>query len=178
MSKYLVNKIIFFLALMVHLSSVMAAIFNQEKFNTHLRWNLEVPKDQFFIVKTASDLKIETINLELFEKLVAELSALSLDKDYISKLNFSKENFPAKPATISLNLKDPSVELFSFYRDADKKYILDFWINSDVAPLKEAKIPKLLPSPRKPDLEKETVKLDDELPKQLMANKGNGIMTQ
>ncbi len=158
---------------MIHLSSAMAAIFNQEKFNTHLRWNLEVPKDQFFIVKTASDLKIETINLELFEKLVGELSALNLDKDYISKVNFSKENFPAKPATISLNLKDPSVELFSFYRDADKKYILDFWINSDAAPMKEVKIPKLLSPPKNSNLENEAVKLNDELPKKLIASKGS-----
>ena len=110
-------------------SLALADIFNQETLKTHLRWNLMVPRDQFFINKKEGILNIETVNLELFQTLSGELAKLDADGQYIESISYSKDNFPAKPATVTVKLKDPSVELFSFYRDADKKYILDFWIN-------------------------------------------------
>jgi tetratricopeptide (TPR) repeat protein len=125
----------------------LADIFNQEALKTHLRWNLLVPKDQFFINKKEGVLNIETVNLELFQTLAGEMAKLNADGQYIESISYSKENFPAKPATVSVKLKDPSVELFSFYRDADKKYILDFWINSDLVTEKTAAFKKPLPLP-------------------------------
>ena len=126
---------------------VLADIFSQEALKTHLRWNLLVPRDQFFINKKESTLQIETVNLEMFETLSTELAKINTNDQYIEKISYSKENFPAKPATISVKLKDPSVELFSFYRDADKKYILDFWINPDILPEKSPAFNKPLPLP-------------------------------
>jgi len=125
----------------------LAEIFNQEALKTHLRWNLLVPKDQFFINKKEGVLNIETVNLELFHTLAGEMAKLNADGQYIESISYSKENFPAKPATVSVKLKDPSVELFSFYRDADKKYILDFWINTDLVTEKTAAFKKPLPLP-------------------------------
>ena len=43
-------------------SSVLADIIAQENLKTHLRWNLVVPRDQFFIVKRDQTLYIETVN--------------------------------------------------------------------------------------------------------------------
>lgn len=130
-------------------TSVMADIITQENLKTHLRWNLVVPKDQFFIVKKDGNLLIETVNLQLFETLSGELASLKADAQYIEGISYSKENFPARPATISVKLKDPSVELFSFYRDADKKYILDFWINADLIVEKPIELQKPLELPKK-----------------------------
>jgi tetratricopeptide (TPR) repeat protein len=127
--------------------SVLADVINQESFKTHLRWNLVVPKDQFYIVKKGDTLFIETVNLQLFEVLAGELAGITSNDQYIEKISYSKESFPAKPATITVKLKDPSVELFSFYRDADKKYILDFWINTDLISEKVAAFKKPLPLP-------------------------------
>lgn len=110
----------------------LADIFNQETLKTHLRWNLMVPRDQFFINKKEGILNIETVNLESFHTLAGELAKINPNEQYIESVTYSKDNFPAKPATVTVKLKDPSVELFSFYRDADKKYILDFWINADL----------------------------------------------
>jgi hypothetical protein len=128
---------------------VLADIFNQETFKTHLRWNLVVPRDQFYVVKKEQILNLETVNLELFEKLAGELAKSNPHDQYVESISYSKENFPARPATISVKLKDPSVELFSFYRDADKKYILDFWINNDLlsASAVDFKKPLALPAP-------------------------------
>jgi hypothetical protein len=128
-------------------SSVLADIINQENLKTHLRWNLMVPREQFYVVKREGTLYIETVSLELFEKLSAELARLPLNTQYLESVSYSKENFPARPATIAVKLKDRSVELFSFYRDADKKYILDFWINADLITEKTSALQKPLPVP-------------------------------
>jgi hypothetical protein len=128
-----------------------ADIINQETFKTHLRWNLTVPRDQFFIVKKEGVLNIQTVNLEIFETLAGEIAKLATNGQYMEKISYSKENFPATPATISIKLTDPSVELFSFYRDADKKFILDFWINSDLVAEKPINLKKPLPLPTSPE---------------------------
>lgn len=130
-------------------SIAVAEIFNQETLKTHLRWNLLVPRDQVFINKKDGLVKIETLNLELFESLSGEIAKSNTNTQYMESVSYSKENFPATPASISVKLRDPSIELFSFYRDADKKYILDFWINSDLV-VEKAPLQKPLPLPTNP----------------------------
>jgi hypothetical protein len=147
MKRWSKKLVLLFLASLMVVYPVFADIFNQESFKTHLRWGLSVPKDQFFINKKDGVLHLETVNLEVFENLSSELAKISLSSQYIEKLDYSKENFPAKPATITVKLADPTVELFSFYRDADKKYILDFWINNDVASNRPETFKKPLPLP-------------------------------
>ncbi|MFP5386514.1 MAG: tetratricopeptide repeat protein [Bacteriovoracia bacterium] len=128
-------------------TSALSEVINQENLKTHLRWNLMVPRDQFHIVKRNQTLFIETVNLELFQTLAGEMASLKVNGQYVEAVEYSKDNFPAKPATIAVKLKDPSVELFSFYRDADKKYILDFWINTDLVSEKSSSLQKPLPVP-------------------------------
>ncbi len=135
------------IAVLLQSSLSFADIFNQETFKTHLRWNLTVPRDQFYILKKDGVLNIETVNLELFENLSAEIAKIAPSSQYMQKVSYSKDNFPATPATISIKLADPSVELFSFYREADKKYILDFWINSDLVVEKPTTFKKPLALP-------------------------------
>ncbi len=139
--------------------SVLADIINQETFKTHLRWNLVVPRDQLTVVKRDQTLYIETLNLQLFETLAGDLARVKADGSYIESVSYSKDNFPAKPATVLVKLKDPSVELFSFYRDADKKYILDFWINSDLVSEKGPTMQKPLSLPVEPVVVKKRVEL-------------------
>lgn len=140
-------------------TSVLADVINQETFKTHLRWNLMVPRDQLTVVKRDQTLYIETLNLQLFETIAGDLARISADSSYIQNVSYSKENFPSRPATVSVKLKDPSVELFSFYRDADKKYILDFWINSDLIAEKSPKMAKFQPLPDEPVVTKKKVDL-------------------
>ncbi len=129
--------------------SALADVIDQESFKTHLRWNLLVPRDQFNVIKRGQNLHLETVNLQLFENLAGELAKIKPNDQYIQSISYSKDNFPATPATVIIKLKDPTVELFSFYRDADKKYILDFWINADLVSEKstptEFKAPLPLP---------------------------------
>ncbi len=126
----------------LYTSAVFADYFSQETFKTHLRWNLIVPKEQISIKKDGATLTIESMNLELFEKLAQELEKTKRAEGYIEKLTVEKGGFPSKPARALVELKSATVELFSFYRDLDKKWILDFWINSDLVPSKAASLQK------------------------------------
>lgn len=122
--------------------NTFADYFSQEKFKTHLRWNFVVNKEQVIISKSLKTVKLETLDIDLHESLIKEISAMSLNNDYFLKITHSKDNFPAKPAAVEIQLKDESVELFSFYKDSDKKYILDFWINNDLISAKSAAVQK------------------------------------
>jgi tetratricopeptide (TPR) repeat protein len=159
MKKFLVTLTTFVIASALTASFVLADVINQENFKTHLRWNLLVPRDQITVVKRDQTLYIETLNLQLFETLAGDLAKVKANNSYIADVSYSKDNFPARPATVSVKLKDPSVELFSFYRDADKKYILDFWINSDLVSEKAPTMTKLQPLPVEPVVVKKKVEL-------------------
>src|SRR3954468_9027172 len=101
-----------FVASMLAAYSSLADVINQENFKTHLRWNLVVPRDQVVIVKRDQTLNLETLNLQLFETVSNEVAKLKLNNQYVESVSYSKENFPARPATVFVKLKDPSVELF------------------------------------------------------------------
>lgn len=120
------------LASLLAASSLYANVINQENFSTHLRLNLFGPKNQFEITKRGDSLFIETHNQNIFAQLKKEIESIKFDTNYLSKYEISEAGYPAKPLSIKLDLKDQSIELFSFYRDAEKKYILDFWINKDL----------------------------------------------
>lgn len=144
----LLPKILTALALTISVfQTTLADSFNQEAFKTHLRWNIMAPRDQVFITKKDQTLVIETLNLQLFEKLASDFGKINADQVYITDIKYSQENFPAKPASITVSLKDQSIELFSFYRDVDRKYILDFWINKDLVTERTAALSKPLPLP-------------------------------
>jgi hypothetical protein len=159
----------------------LADVINQENLKTHLRWNLTVPRDQVYIVKRDQTLFFETVNLELFDQLSQELGRLKVNSQYVNDISYSKENFPSRPATITVKLKDPSVELFSFYRDADKKYILDFWINTDLVTEKVSSFQKPLPVPVETKkavvpTPKPVAKTNDKSPTQILVNRKSNIL--
>lgn len=124
---------------------VYSDVFSQEAFKTHLRWNFVLPKDQVTINKQANTITIDTLNLQIFEQLTTEMTKAKRAEGYVEAVAFSQDNFPAKPARVTITLKDESVELFSFYRDVEKKWILDFWVNADVANEKAAAAMKTAP---------------------------------
>jgi outer membrane protein assembly factor BamD (BamD/ComL family) len=122
--------------------------FNQEIFKTHLRWNFMLPKEQVTISKKDNVVTLKTLNLPLFEQLAGEMTKMRRAEGYVEQVSFDQAGFPAKPARVIVTLKDPSVELFSFYRDVDKKWIMDFWLNADSLPTKAASMQKPLPLPK------------------------------
>ena len=126
------------------------ALLDQEKATTYLRWNLFTGRDQLQFNKVGNKVVVKTLNIELFNNLKNELSDVLLDPQYLSGIEF-KENVSQGAHALEIQLKNDSVEMFSFYRERDKKYVVDFWMdNSDSLTVKKSAV-------LKPE-EKETVK--------------------
>jgi len=106
-----------------------------------------LPKEQVTISKKDNVVTIETLNLPLFEQIAGEMTKMKRAEGYVENVAFSQEGFPAQPAKAVVTLKDASVELFSFYRDVDRKWIMDFWVNADSLPSRAASLQKPLPLP-------------------------------
>lgn len=114
----------------------------QELFKTHLRWRINTPKDQISIRKEGNTVFLETLNEDFYSQIVSDLTKLEAQKAYFTKFSYSKEGYPEKPASIVIELKDNSVELFSFYKDNDQSYLMDFWINQDIVKSNAAAVVK------------------------------------
>jgi len=114
-------------------SQLFAIDFQQEKTSRYLRWQLKVSKDLLIVSKNNDLVVIETFDINAFDELVKKLQEQEIDKNYIKTLKFTKEYFPDRPAQIQMYLKDPTVELFKFYKPEDQLMVLDFWINAENA---------------------------------------------
>lgn len=129
--------IAFFLSLqhtsMASIDPVSGPVWRQEVNEKYLRWNFSVKKDQLTVTKDESIVLMETFDLSLFEYITAQLQAEVMNPKYVAQIKFSKELYPEKPAQIQIYLKTSNVELFKFYKENEKKLVLDFWINQDIA---------------------------------------------
>lgn len=112
-------------------STLQAQIFTPENGKTHLRWNLFAAKEQIVISKRANKLTLKTLNAGLFNTLKSEIEKVSKDKRYIIDVRYIAPEESNNVSTIEVTLTNPEVEVFSFYRDRDKKYVVDFWMDVD-----------------------------------------------
>lgn len=108
------------------------SIFGQEKTNTYLRWNLFSNRDQLQINRVGSKVLIKTLNYNLFQNLKDEFQATQFEANYISHIKYNDQD-QNNVYTIDINLKNENVEIFSFYREREKKYVVDFWVEGDSA---------------------------------------------
>ncbi|EQC45909.1 hypothetical protein M899_1283 [Bacteriovorax sp. BSW11_IV] len=94
--------------------------------------------EQLIVRKKGSTVEIKTLNMELFDKIVEDMKKISLNKKYFSNFNVLEPNSESNVPSIVINLSQSSVELFSFYKDREKKKVIDFWIDADAVGTKEA----------------------------------------
>lgn len=128
------QKIFKILTLSITLLSALAfsADVEQKKFKTHLRWLLDSAKGQLDISQNSNQLLIKTLDLRLFKKIKSEMIKFKTESSYIKSVSFDSSGLPSRAARIEATLANKSIESFSFYKDADRKYIVDFWINEDL----------------------------------------------
>ncbi|PIR30482.1 MAG: hypothetical protein COV38_05385 [Bdellovibrionales bacterium CG11_big_fil_rev_8_21_14_0_20_38_13] len=112
-------------------SNLQAQIFTPETGKTHLRWNLFAGKEQIVIAKRGDKLTIKTLNPALFEDIKNEIASASVDSRYIKETRYLTPKENNNVSTIEVSLTAPDVEVFSFYKDRDKKYVIDFWMDVD-----------------------------------------------
>ncbi|MCK5072382.1 MAG: hypothetical protein KAQ98_03085 [Bacteriovoracaceae bacterium] len=138
---------------------VLAQIANQEKHKTYVRWNIFLSEDQLEVSKKADSVFIKTLNVEIFEKLIKDVSRFDSDKKYFSAIDFKK---PGSASTnnvsmIEIKLADSEVELFHFYRGKENKYVLDFWSNVDHVESKKSAVAKKKIIKKTPSIKKQVV---------------------
>lgn len=112
-------------------STSSAQVFNSENGKTHLRWNLFTNKEQVVIAKRGDKLTLKTLNPDIFNKIKGEFEGFARDERYIKDTRFVAPQENNNVSTIEITLSSPEVEVFSFYRDRDKKYVIDFWMDVD-----------------------------------------------
>ncbi len=143
-------KILTFLWFALLLPSVHGFVLNQEKNKTHLRLNIFTARDFLSIDKRGEKLYLKTLNQDFYNQLVENLKGLELDRSYIKDYKVSSDN-NGQVYGIEMTLTHPRVELFSFYRDRENKYVLDFWTDEKSStPVDSTQIISSLPVESKP----------------------------
>ena len=130
-----------------------SSLISEENLKTHLRLSLKVPKDQIVVKTDGLKLYIQTLNLDLFGKLVAELDKVPLNNNYFVNRFYSSNDYPNTPATITFHLKNNSIEAFAFYRKEIQDQVIDFWSNDmgGTSPPENSQTPKVVDSTIVPD---------------------------
>ena len=128
MTRKALPKLLFFAFSILLAKGVFATVFEQEQTRTHLRWNFFIPKDTLVLEKKNTKVFLKTLNSNFYKEFEKILHKLNLNSRYIKGF----ESLPPSQdehnvSTIIVELSDPSVEIFGFYRDREEKYVLDFW---------------------------------------------------
>jgi outer membrane protein assembly factor BamD (BamD/ComL family) len=165
-----------------------SVIVSQENFKTHLRLAIDVDKSQVQINKEDTSLRIKTLDKNLFNQISEDLSKININKNYFSDLSYLPSNKDGVNE-VKISLKDDSIELFSFYKEKESEYVLDFWINQDLVVTKKAAVqkkPKIVkvaaaPKPKKKTPVKKSQKVEKKItasmevvdPEKIMSNHGH-----
>lgn len=130
----------FILPLIICSPNIFAAVIEQDNLKTHVRWRINVKKEQMNISKKGSKVVFKSLDPEFFEKFSGGIAKLSKNNSYHKQFMFKPAQNPGEPNQLEVYLADDSVELFSFYKQDQSQYILDYWINQDVIATKKAAV--------------------------------------
>ncbi len=103
-------------------------LFSNEEFKTHLRWTLAVLKEDVEIIKKGATVEIVVKNETTYKGIKAEIEKIQLEKKYFREVVWKDTE-----SIITVMLDNDFVDLFSFYRDLQKKYVMDFWIDDSLS---------------------------------------------
>lgn len=140
--------------------SFAQSLVDQEKASTYLRWNFFAGRDQLQFNKRGNKVVIKTLNADLYKNLKEELAGLQIDPSYIVGVSYKESDTEAttiNAMAIEIELKNSSVEMFSFYRERDKKYVVDFWMDGDTVSFNKAAVKKPIESEPTEEVKSEPV---------------------
>lgn len=147
-------KILTFISLtaICSLNVFAASTVSQTELKTHLRWKISAKKEIVQIKKKGLSVTFRSLDPEFFEKFSKDITKIKKDKSYHTAFTFTQPKLPGNPYTLRIDLKDDSIELFTFYKQTNSEYVLDFWINKDIISARKSAIEI------KPKLAKKSVK--------------------
>lgn len=143
-------KILTIIMAMFLSSEIFAAIVSQESAKTHLRYKISVQKDLIVINKKGDEVIIKSLNPEIFKKIADEIISFKKNQDYIRTVKILPKKEGNAVSSLSIKLASADVELFTFYKDREKYYVMDFWTDADTILNKDKKVAK------KKEVKKET----------------------
>lgn len=135
-----VFKILTFFTISLLISGQAFPVVSQADQKTHLRWTIDSQKEQIKISKSGTTVTIQTLDPDFFLKLSEEVTKLNKVTNYHANFNYVQPARAGAPYKLEISLKDPSVELFNFYKQDSNQFILDFWINKDMVQTKSASV--------------------------------------
>ena len=103
-------------------------LITQEKFKTHLRWNIFVNKEDVEIIKKGKIVKLVPKTEIVFNKLKNNIKSLKKDKTYVQNIRLLNDE-----STMEIELVHEFIDVFSFFKKSNKKYVMDFWIDESFA---------------------------------------------
>lgn len=138
--KKCVNKILtIFFGITLSLE-IFAAVVTQENAQTHLRYKIAVQKDLIVISKKSDEVTIKSLNPETFKTISDELIALKGSDDYIKGIEILPKGEGSSVSILRIKLVNPEVELFTFYKEREKYYVMDFWTDAETILGKDKKL--------------------------------------
>lgn len=160
------------LALITMSAEVYSEVLLIENAKDYLRWNIFTSKDFLFVKKKENEISLKTLDVALFEKLTQDIEKMNRDNQYFSAVDVSNNENNTSVLEVKIKLKNKYVEAFSFYRDREKKHVIDFWIDKDNLNFeKSVNKEKTIQTTRKAEKKKEAKKVAIKNE----SNKGNDI---
>lgn len=105
----------------------------QEEAKTHLRWNIFSKKNRLSLIKTKGFLIIKSLDRSVLTNVYKELKDIKLNLKYITRISNIYRNKDSGASEIKITLASDNIELFNYYKDSDRKFIVDFWQEEDDA---------------------------------------------
>lgn len=130
------------IALTVFSAVSFASDIDLEDLSTHLRLTVRSQEEALKVEKGLETVTLKTLSKKLFNDIQASLKDKKLNSRYIKSIDFIGDQYPSKPLTVAINMQNPSIEAFTFFRKADGKHIVDFWINTDLVQEKKSSVKK------------------------------------
>jgi outer membrane protein assembly factor BamD (BamD/ComL family) len=132
-------KLLTFVCLVVVSSyQIFAVTLKQDLNSTHLRWNIYTEKPNLIVEKRGDRVVLKTLNNDFYKQLEKDLRSVKAKNKYIRAIKSLPENNNTNVFSIEVKLASSDVEVFNFFREREKKHVLDFWNeNSDESSLKE-----------------------------------------
>ena len=106
---------------------VWGNFFHREYFETHLRWSIDVSRDEVVVSRERERILIKSLNEKVLDKIEKEIREKGLNTRYFKKGRWERSRDQNNFSFIALELQRSDIELFTFYGEDEKKYIIDFW---------------------------------------------------
>ena len=167
------NLIFIFLATVLT-SQVEASLVSLENAKSHFRINLRGDRGQINVTREGDRVILKSLNKDVIDQTFRTLKNSKLDKRFIKQVE-KKVDRRRNVSFLDITLAEPEVEFFSFFRDRERRYVVDFW-KENIQPNKESlpdvkEVKEIIPPAKPKVLKAEALKKKPVRKKQLKKQK-------